>query len=434
MKRFLLIGSVLFFAVCTPPAKTGTGNASGSGEFDVNELEKVLNSLSSDEMRGRRTFSPEIDRAADIIAEEFRAAGLQAYKNNSGFRQEFSLLRSKQTEIQGNANGMDIQPGDWVVFTSSPLLKIADEDRYDTASIGANDNFGARARFFAGKNQNLLVRVDPRHKASFPNLSRLKNNYFKTDRNVVYVLAEKFPSNWNIEVKHEISEQKLTNVMGLIPGKSRPNEYVIFSAHYDHVGVGKAVNGDSIYNGANDDASGVTAAILLAKHFANKGPQERTLVFVTFTAEEIGGYGSQYFSKQLDPTSVVAMFNIEMIGTESKWGKNSAFITGYEKSSLGSLMQKNLEGSGFTFHPDPYTTQNLFYRSDNATLARLGVPAHTISTAKMENEPHYHQPSDEVKTLDLGNMAKIIESISIAARSIVEGRETPTRVDPTGLN
>ena len=131
--------------------------------------------------------------------------------------------------------------------------------------------------------------------------------------------------------------------------------------------------------------------------------------------------------------SVIAMFNIEMIGTDSKWGKNTAFITGYDKSDLGTIMQKNLQGSGFTFHPDPYPTQQLFYRSDNATLARLGVPAHTISTAKMEEEPHYHQASDEVKTLDLANMAKIIEAIAISSRSVTEGKDTPSRVNVAGL-
>lgn len=434
MRRFLLIALAASFTVCTPPSKTGAGDVSDTPDFDVKEIERVLNSLCSDEMRGRRTFTPEIDRAADLIAAEFQAAGLETYNNSPGFLQEFSLLNAKQTGIKGNADGNDINPWDWIVFTSSILVTINYEDGYDTASIGAAENFGRTARSFPAMNKNMLVRVDPKHKASFSSLSRLKNNFFKTNKNVVYFLGTKFPSNWDIEVKHDITEQKLTNVLGILPGKSRANEYVIFSAHYDHVGVGKAVNGDSIYNGANDDASGVAATILLAKHFAKQGPQERTLVFVTFTAEEIGGYGARYFSNQFDPASVVAMFNIEMIGTESRWGKNSAFITGYEKSSLGSLLQKNLEGSGFAFHPDPYTSQRLFYRSDNATLARLGVPAHSISTAKMENEPHYHQPSDEVKTLDLVNMARIIESIAISARSVVEGRETPTRVEPTGLN
>jgi Zn-dependent M28 family amino/carboxypeptidase len=204
---------------------------------------------------------------------------------------------------------------------------------------------------------------------------------------------------------------------------------VIFSGHYDHLGVGKPVDGDSIYNGANDDAAGTTAVIMLAKYFKALGNNERTIVFAAFTAEEVGGFGSQYFSRQFDPAKVMAMFNLEMIGTESKWGKNSAYITGYEKTDMGAIMQKNLEGTGFTFYPDPYTTQNLFYRSDNATLARLGVPAHTISTSKMDNEPNYHKVSDQIETLDMENMAMIIKSIALASRSIIAAKDTPTRVN-----
>jgi Zn-dependent M28 family amino/carboxypeptidase len=203
---------------------------------------------------------------------------------------------------------------------------------------------------------------------------------------------------------------------------------VIFSGHYDHIGIGKPVDGDSIFNGANDDAAGTTAVIMLAKYYKALNNNERTIIFAAFTAEESGGYGAQYFSKQFDPLKVAAMFNIEMIGTESKWGKNSAYITGYEKTDMGSIMQKNLEGTGFTFHPDPYTDQNLFYRSDNATLARLGVPAHTISTSKMDDEPNYHKVSDEVETLDMDNMAMIIKSIALSARSMVSGKDSPTRV------
>ena len=117
-----------------------------------------------------------------------------------------------------------------------------------------------------------------------------------------------------------------------------------------------------------------------------------------------------------------------MIGTESKWGKNSAYITGFEKTDMGAILQKNLEGSGFSFYPDPYTTQNLFYRSDNATLARLGVPAHTISTSKMDSEPNYHKVTDHIETLDMVNMAEIIKSIAVSSKTIVAGKDTPTRV------
>jgi Zn-dependent M28 family amino/carboxypeptidase len=274
----------------------------------------------------------------------------------------------------------------------------------------------------------LIVLVDDSLAADFPRLTYLKRSIFKTDQNCVFILGAATPSKFTIEAKHEISEQSMANVVGVLPGKSKRDEYVIFSGHYDHLGVGRPVNGDSIYNGANDDAAGTTAVIMLAKYFKSLGNNERTIVFAAFTAEEIGGYGSQYFSKQFDPTKVVAMFNIEMIGTESKWGKNSAYITGYEKTDMGQILQKNLEGTGFTFYPDPYTTQNLFYRSDNATLARLGVPAHTISTSKMDSEPNYHKVTDQIETLDMDNMAMIIKSIALSSRTIIAGKDTPTRV------
>jgi Zn-dependent M28 family amino/carboxypeptidase len=157
-------------------------------------------------------------------------------------------------------------------------------------------------------------------------------------------------------------------------------------------------------------------------------------LFTTFVAEEIGGYGAQYFSKQIDPAQVMAMFNLEMIGTESKWGKNSAYITGFEKSNMGEILQKNLQGSAFKFYPDPYPEQQLFYRSDNATLAKLGVPAHTISTSKMDSEPNYHKVSDEVGTLDMVNMTQIIKAIAISSSTIINGKDTPSRVDSSALS
>jgi hypothetical protein len=117
-----------------------------------------------------------------------------------------------------------------------------------------------------------------------------------------------------------------------------------------------------------------------------------------------------------------------MIGTESKWGQNSAYITGYEKSDMGQILQKNLAHSRFRFYPDPYPEQMLFLRSDNATLAKLGVPAHTISTSKMDNEKFYHTRGDEIGTLDISNMTEIIRAISLSAQSIISGQDTPTRV------
>lgn len=220
-------------------------------------------------------------------------------------------------------------------------------------------------------------------------------------------------------------------MVGILPGNSdtKKNEYVIFSGHYDHLGIGELnAEQDSIYNGANDDAAGTTAVMMLSRYFSKIKNNERSIIFVAFTAEEIGGFGSLYFSRQLSPDSVVALFNIEMIGTESKWGTNSAYITGYEKSDMGKILQRNLTGSPFHFEPDPYPEQNLFYRSDNAMLAALGVPAHTISTSKMDNEKFYHTLGDEIETLAMKNMAEIIKAIALSSQSIISGKDTPTRV------
>jgi Zn-dependent M28 family amino/carboxypeptidase len=96
---------------------------------------------------------------------------------------------------------------------------------------------------------------------------------------------------------------------------------------------------------------------------------------------------------------------------------------------MGKILEKNLEGTNFKFYPDPYPQQNLFYRSDNATLARLGVPAHTISTSKMDSEKFYHTQEDEIETLNMKNMAEIIKAIAISSTSIVAGKDTPSRVD-----
>jgi hypothetical protein len=123
-----------------------------------------------------------------------------------------------------------------------------------------------------------------------------------------------------------------------------------------------------------------------------------------------------------------------MIGTESKWNKNSAYITGFEKSDFGTILQKNLKDTNFNFYEDPYPDQQLFYRSDNARLAAVGVPAHTISTSKMDSEPNYHQLSDEVSTLDLDNMTEIIKAIALSSESIINGKDTPTRIEKLQRN
>ncbi len=406
------------------------------------EVERLERILSSDEMQGRRTFSPGIDKAASFIADEFKKAGLQPGAGSSYF-QEFTLFRTKFISAAGEINGVTVDSRNVVGLTTQPTISITQSSGYDLVVIGPKDTIMPAIRRMQASKKNYFVVVDTTHRRLFNSLKSSRREMFPSDNSIILILSSEVVNNYKAEFKQELTEMKLMNVVGILPGKKKKEEYVIFSGHYDHLGTGRPnKEADSIFNGANDDAAGTTAVMMLAHYFARKKDNERTLVFAAFTAEEIGGYGSQYFSRQFNPDKVIAMFNIEMIGTESKWGTGSAYITGYEKTDMGKILEKNLEGTHFTFYPDPYKTQNLFYRSDNATLARLGVPAHTISTSRMEADTmavnktidkYYHSLDDEIETLDMKNMAEIIKAIAISATSIIAGKDTPSRVNTKDL-
>ena len=316
MKKHLLALAIVFTTLCSFGQDVDK-------LIKQDEVERIIKTLAADDMQGRATFTPGIEKAAQFIESEFKKIGLDPLAGNTGYRQQITIVKP---------------------------------------------------------------------------------------------------------TRRAVPDLPLFNVVGVIPGKTKPEEFVVFSAHYDHLGIVAPMQGDSIANGADDDASGTTAVIALANYFKKTNNNARTLIFVAFAAEEIGGYGATYFSKQIDPDKVVAMFNIEMIGKQSKFGANSAFITGYERSDFGPILQQSLSGTQFTFHPDPYPTQNLFYRSDNATLARLGVPAHTISTDQIDIDKFYHTVKDEFSTLDVNNIVATIKAIALSSRSIVSGEATPTRV------
>lgn len=167
----------------------------------------------------------------------------------------------------------------------------------------------------------------------------------------------------------------------------------------------------------------------MASYFKELNNNERTIIFAAFTAEEVGGYGARYFSENFNSDQVVEMFNIEMISTEGEWGKNSCYITGFEKSDFGTILQSNLKKIDLNFYTNPYPTENLFYRSENARYAKLGVWAHAVSTSKMDSEPNYLKKSDEVATLDLADMTQVIKFIGLSSLSIVNGKDTPTRFE-----
>lgn len=408
------------------------------------DVERVLTALASDDMRGRAAFSADAMRAAEYLAGEFADAGLQDTDGN-GFVQRFSVRSLRAGEARVALNGRTLAADQFVVRLGAPSLRWTAAPG-TLVQVGGTDDVQAVMSEIRSATGGALVLIPPARMDLFRTLAGFFGRPVRSlnqptppqtegdSPSIVLAIWEGAAEpSVDIEATALVTDEPLANVVGVLPGR-RSNEFVLFSAHYDHIGIRPTVNGDSIANGANDDASGTTAVVELARYFAGRGTPERTLLFAAFTAEEAGGYGSRYFSSQLDPGQIVAMFNIEMIGKPAVEGPNTAWITGFERSSFGALLQDAVEGSQYRFYPDPYPDQNLFYRSDNATLARLGVPAHSISTTPIDVDPDYHQVSDEIETLNLEHMTNTIRAIATAAEGMVAGAATPTRVDPASID
>ncbi|TDQ09420.1 M20/M25/M40 family metallo-hydrolase [Pedobacter metabolipauper] len=403
-----------------------------------NYVDRIIKTLSSDKMQGRATFTPGIDKAADYISAKFKRIGLKPLTGETGFRQTFFKYKISPESITVTLNGKAIDASNVMVYgNASESLSFDNSNSDGWIKLDDTKPFMEQFRPLSRSGKKQLILVDPKFAADFNRIKAYLSQGSVLDEKevngktagIVFVLDPGTTAkDFKVDIKNKLTKMPLFNVAGMIPGKSKTAEVVVFSGHYDHLGIMKADGQDSIANGADDDASGVTAMIALAKYYKKLKNNERTLIFVAFTAEEIGGFGAQYFSSKLNPDHVVAMFNIEMIGKESKFGKNAAFITGYDKSDFGKILQKNLTGTEFTFHPDPYPKQNLFYRSDNATLAALGVPAHTISTDQIDTDKLYHTVKDEYSSLDTENILSTIKAIAKSAISIIKGTDTPVRI------
>ncbi|WP_428327522.1 M20/M25/M40 family metallo-hydrolase [Mucilaginibacter sp.] len=398
------------------------------------EVERVIKTLAADDMQGRATFTPGIEKAAKFIEGEYKQAGLVPLTGNTGYRQNFTMTRILPGKTLVNINGKLIPQDSVFTNTSAGALNWTNNSDVQIVKLSVDKNFRKEYSGYSKSGKKMLILVDPQFTAIFGQLKEriskgIIANKSNDEQQLVFVLGNHDDiKSFDVSYTGKKEELPLFNVAGMIPGKTKPNEYVIFSGHYDHLGILKPVKGDSIANGADDDASGTTAVITLAKYYKKLNDNARTLIFVAFTAEEIGEYGSKHFATTMDPDKVVAMFNIEMIGKASKFGENSAFITGFERSDFGTILQKNLQGTVFKFYPDPYPQQDLFYRSDNASLAEVGVPAHTISTDQIDIDKLYHTVGDEFSTLDVANITSTIRAIALSSRTIVSGQDTPKRV------
>jgi len=214
------------------------------------------------------------------------------------------------------------------------------------------------------------------------------------------------------------------NVCGVKKGKT--DQYLGFSGHFDHIGTSKNPK-DNIYNGADDDASGITTLVGIADYFKNQKP-DFSMVFMAFNGEEKGMLGSKAIAqdKNLDKiyNHLSALFNFEMVATESQWGKNALYITGDEFSDLSQLINKNAV-NGLKIHPDPYAAQQLFYRSDNVSFVKKKIIAHSFSTVDMTKASHYHQENDDIHIVDFDNMTEIINNFGKTLEKLNTKNFTP---------
>jgi hypothetical protein len=402
------------------------------------DITRIIRTLAADDMKGRSAAEGNsIFKAAAFIEKEFRSIGLQPLRGSTSFLQEFTKDKIVPT-AEVMIDNKKIKTDHVILATEKLNINIKNglllkTISFDNTVQDKNQFFFEKAFGIARDTASCLVLVAPEFENSFTEFSSYFKSRFASGRKgvKVFVLGKTSATDYSIVATQKIEKIRMANVVGMLEGKTKKDEMVVFGGHYDHLGIQPKVDNDSIANGADDDASGTTAVIALARYFKKAKVNNRTLVFVAFTAEEIGGYGSRHFSQQLDAEKVVAMFNIEMIGKASKWGQNSAFITGFERSDFGQILQKNLAGTPFQFKPDPYPEQDLFYRSDNATLARLGVPAHTISTDQIDIDKLYHTVNDEVESLDMKNITSTIKAIALSSKTIVDGTDTPKRIDKT---
>lgn len=435
---------------------------------DTITLEQVTQDvtyLASDELEGRHNFTPNIRKAADFIAKRFNEVGLSPAPSAPDFKQQYLVQKITPDTLTVEINGREISSDLLSMATTETDFKWSSspEDKnqsitqqtVNTVMIGEGDNMRKSLRELNNQGGQHLVLLHPKHEESF----KRYQSYFArgltklvdksaTEQSGVIVLALTDISKvkqFSVTGSAKVTTAPLSNVVGVLPGKSKANEIVLYSAHYDHLGVKQSIDetpsdntqqennaqqSSEIFNGADDDASGVSAIINLANHFAKKGNNERTLMFAAFSAEEIGGFGSRYFSTHVEPTSITAMINIEMIGKPALFGEGTVWMTGMDRSTLGEQLNQALAPKNLKVYADPYPKQNLFYRSDNATLARLGVPAHSFSSTQLDKDEHYHQVSDDINSLNLPSMLQVIKMLAIATTPLVDGSITPSRIDP----
>ena len=245
-------------------------------------------------------------------------------------------------------------------------------------------------------------------------------------------------------MKNSLQHMSANNVIGVVRGidpKVR-DEYVAYSAHWDHFGIGPVVNGDSIYNGAVDNASGVASVLAIAHAAAEGVKPRRSQLFIFVTAEESGLLGSAYFGEHptVPASKIVAALNMDIVPVNGR--VRDLNVLGDNKSSLGPALAQMLRSNGVRLSPDAHPEAGHFYRSDHFSFAKVGIPSVSIGGGVdyvgrpagwglQQTEDYtahrYHQPSDEYRPdFDLSGAAQLADIVYRFGLELGNARTIPT--------
>ena len=453
----------LALCVCIVGDKAGKPNP----EVTRADIERTVAYLASDELEGRDTGSAGAEKAAKFLAAALERAGVEPAGDKGTWLQQVPITRTTFREVprlsvwteDGKERecvaGIDFDwysgaPGtkrlraravtkdeEMIGFRDDEVALFLDgsmQDRRRWLSATKGIGFGLVIAPGSDKPGATATTTPPRQQTSAGAPDEQPTGQLRVHGEVLALFrAGKVKA---VRVHGSVEKARLDafNVLGILRGVGTPenpalaDEAIVFSAHYDHVGLarGEAKPGDDVIrNGADDDASGCAAVIELAEALAAGPKPARSLVFLLATAEEIGLIGTEWYIEHplftLDKTA--CNLNYEMIGRPDALvgGAGKLWLTGDERSNLGVRLRE----LGVPVVADPRPRQNFFQRSDNYAFARRGVVAQTLSTFDPETHKDYHGVDDEVERLDLDHMAEAVRASLPGVRALADGTLTP---------
>ena len=387
--------------------------------------------LASDALQGRGSATRDEAIAAAYVASQFQAFGLAQPPGMDGYLQKAVIIREQLSGPVNLTIAGAAMPSPTVLLSSGqsisgPLTVTSDPDptKLPDAAVllvtAKNADPMALYRALSGKHVQLLIARESEGSRKLlemlggkPRLPAYLEGMPPPPRATVVMLpdaaVDALARQAGAPVALTLATAKeragTTNAIGYLKGSDPTAGTLLFTAHLDHLGVRPD---GTIMPGANDDASGTTAVLELARALASGAAPRRSILFVCYGSEEIGGYGSTYFGEHppVPLNQIVANVEFEMIGSQDpKLPANTLMMTGFERSNLGPA----LKAHGALVTSDPYPEQNFFQRSDNYSLALKGVVAHTVSGWAVV--PTYHQPTDTAANLNIPFMTNAIRSL-----------------------